>query len=302
VDFPKMQQGGLRAAAFIAYVPQGKRDAEGHAAAAARAEAMLRHIRARADGETRHFCAGPAELEAVFAGEGLAVISAVENGYAMGRDLTAPARWKALGACYLTLTHNGHNEIADSAIPRPDLGDAVAEHGGLSDFGRQAVAVLNRVGLMLDVSHVAKSAMLQAAALSRSPLVATHACCRALCDHPRNLDDEQLDMLKEVGGLIQITAMTTFLRKPEPGMRPHASVADMAEHVDYAVRRIGLEHVGVSSDFDGGGGVTGWQNAAETAGVTEALRARGYDEAALRLLWSGNFVRVWKRAEEVAAG
>jgi membrane dipeptidase len=131
-------------------------------------------------------------------------------------------------------------------------------------------------------------------------VLATHACCRALRDHPRNLDDEQLDALRDVGGLIQITAMPSFLRRPEPGTRPEASVADMAEHVDYAVRRIGLAHVGISSDFDGGGGVTGWHNAAETAGLTEALRARGYDEAALRLLWSGNFLRVWKRAEAVA--
>ena len=303
VDFPKMLRGGLRAAVFIAYLPQGKRDAEGHAAAAERAEAMLRHIRGRADGQARRFCASSAELEAVFASEtGLAVLSAVENGYAMGRDLAAPARWKALGACYLTLTHNGHNEIADSAIPRPELGDAQAEHGGLAAFGHEAIRALNQAGVMVDISHVAKPAMLQAAEVSRSPVLATHTACRALCDHPRNLDDEQLDALKQVGGLAQITAVMSFLRKTPPNGRYNASVQDMADHVDHAVRRIGIEHVGLSSDFDGGGGVQGWKDASETQGLTRALRDRGYDEAALRLLWSGNFLRLWRRAEAVAAG
>ena len=305
VDFPKMRKGGLRAAVFVAYLPQGKRDAEGHAAAAERAEAMLAHIRSRADGKARRFCATAAELAALYetdaANGPLGVLSAVENGYAMGRDLSAPARWKAQGACYLTLTHNGHNEIADSAIPRPELGDGPSERNGLSTFGREAIGALNQAGMMVDISHVAKPAMLQAAELSRSPVLATHACCRALCDHPRNLDDEQLDALRQVGGLVQITAVMSFLNKTSPTGRYHATVEDMARHVDYAVARIGIEHVGLSSDFDGGGGVQGWKDASETPGLTQALRDRGYDEAALRLLWSGNFLRVW-RATEAAAG
>ena len=196
VDFPKMARGGLNAAIFIAYVGQGKRDAAGHEAAAARAEAMLRHIRARADGEARRFCATADELEACFAAGALAVMSAVENGYAMGHDLGAPARWKALGACYLTLTHDGHNDLADSARPRPQLGDAPEEHGGLSPLGRAAIGALNRAGMLVDVSHVSKPGMLQAAELSRTPIVATHTACRALCDHPRGIDDEQLDALR----------------------------------------------------------------------------------------------------------
>ncbi len=301
VDFPKMARGGLRAAIFIAYVPQGRRDEAGHAAAAERAEAMLRHIRARADGEARRFCATAAELEACFEAGALGVLSAVENGYAMGHDLSAPARWKALGACYLTLTHDGHNDLADSARPKPALGDAPAEHGGLSALGRQAIAALNRAGMLVDVSHVAKPAMLQAAEASRVPVVATHTACRALRDHPRNLDDEQLDALKAVGGLAQITAVPSFLRAAPPGQDSVASVEDMADHVDHAVRRIGIEHVGLSSDFDGGGGVRGWENAAETAGLSAALLARGYGRRELGLLWSGNFLRLM-RAAEAAAG
>ena len=300
VDFPKMERGGLRAAIFIAYVGQGKRDGDGHAAAAARAEAMLRHIRDRADGVHRRFCATPGELEACHAAGALAVLSAVENGYAMGHDLGAPARWKALGACYLTLTHDGHNDLSDSARPRPALGDAAEEHGGLSPLGRQAVAALNAAGLLVDVSHVSKPGMLQAAELSRSPIVATHTACRALCDHPRGIDDEQLDALRSVAGLAQITAVPAFLKRVPDGQPNPASVEDMADHVDHAVRRIGIEHVGLSSDFDGGGGVAGWQNAAESEGLTAALAARGYGAREIGLLWSGNFLRLWRRAEALA--
>jgi membrane dipeptidase len=300
VDFPKMARGGLSAAVFIAYVPQGRRDAAGHAAAAERAEAMLHHIRGRADGAARRFCATPDELLACHEAGALAVLSAVENGYAMGHDLSAPARWRALGACYLTLTHDGHNDLSDSARPREPLGDAAEEHGGLSALGRRAVAALNAAGMLVDVSHVSKPGMMQAADVSRSPVVATHTACRALCDHPRGIDDEQLDMLRLVGGLAQITAVPSFLRPtPEGGKNP-ASVEDMADHVDHAVRRIGIEHVGLSSDFDGGGGVEGWQNAAETAGLTAALERRGYGARELGLLWSGNFLRIWRQAQAIA--
>jgi membrane dipeptidase len=301
VDFPKMARGGLRAAVFIAYVGQGKRDAAGHAAAAARAEAMLHHIRARADGDARHFCATPDDLLACHEAGALAVLSAVENGYAMGHDLGAPARWRALGACYLTLTHDGHNDLSDSARPREQLGDSAAEHGGLSPLGRQAVAALNAAGMLVDVSHVSKPGMLQAAEVSRSPIVATHTACRALHDHPRGIDDAQLDALRAVGGLAQITAVPAFLRPtPEGGKNP-ASVEDMVDHVDHAVRRIGIEHVGLSSDFDGGGGVEGWQTAAETAGLTAALERRGYGAREIGLLWSGNFLRIWRQAQAIAA-
>ena len=296
VDYPKMARGGLRAAVFIAYVAQGRRDDSGHAAAAGSVEAMLRHIRARADGDTRRFCATPDELEACFVAGGTAVLSAVENGYAMGRDLSAPRRWRALGAHYLTLTHDGHNEIADSARPRPALGDAESEHGGLSAFGRQAIAALNAAGMLVDVSHVSKAGMMQAAELSRSPIVATHTACRALCDHPRCIDDEQLDAIRAVGGVAQITALDAFLRTVPQGQANDASVEDLVNHVDHAVARIGIEHVGLSSDFDGGGGIRGWKDASETANVTAALVARGYDARAIGLLWSGNYLRVWRTA------
>jgi membrane dipeptidase len=302
VDYPKMRRGGMSAAIFIAYLPQGPRTPEGHAAAAARAEAMLRAIAASAAPEAAHarYCTTPEELEAAKAAGLTGVMSAVENGYAMGKDLSRLALWKSLGAVYLTLTHNGHNLLADSAIPRPDLGDAATLHGGLSPLGRQAIAEMNRVGLLVDVSHVSRDGMLQACEASRTPVVATHTCCAALRAHPRNLDDEQLDALKAVGGLAQITAVASFLREGQGGQPARATVADYADHVDHAVRRIGIEHVGLSSDFDGGGGFTGWHDAAETANVTAELHRRGYGAREIGLLWSGNFLRLMQAAARAA--
>jgi len=300
VDFPKMTRGGLKAAVFIAYTPQGKRDAEGLAAAAARAEAMLRHIRTRADGSTRRFCTNAAELEAAHEAGALAVLSAVENGNAMARDLSRLKLWRDLGAIYLTLTHDGHNDLADAARPKPDLGDAAQEHGGLSPLGRDAIREMNRVGLLVDVSHSAKSTMMQAAEFSRAPIAATHSCCRALCDHPRNLDDEQLDMLRATGGLVQITALDAFLRAAPPGGKSPATIKDMVDHVDHAVARIGLDHVGLSSDFDGGGGIPGWKDASETANLTAELHARGYGAREIDLLWSGNFRRLLRQVQRTA--
>ena len=152
--------------------------------------------------------------------------------------------------------------------------------------------------MLIDVAHVSRDTMLQAAALSRTPVLSTHSCIRALCDHPRNLDDEQLDALRDVGGVVQITAVSAFLRADA---KPDAvTVADFVDHIDYAVRRIGIEHVGISSDFDGGGWFTGWHNAADSANLTVELLHRGYDRQEIAALWGGNFLRLLRIAEEMA--
>jgi membrane dipeptidase len=302
VDLPKMRRGGVGCGFFVAYIPQARRRHDTEAAVFERAVGMLHAIRAMAEhpGENAaRFVVTADDIERARADGVLAIAAAVENGFAVGDDLGRLRPLRDLGARYLTLTHNGHNALADSAIARSDLGDAPAEHGGLSGLGRDAIAELNRLGMLVDVSHVAKSAMLQAAEISRTPIVASHSCIRALCDHPRNLDDEQLDVLRDVGGVVQITAVSGFLRaqaKPEA-----VTPADFADHVDYAVRRIGIEHVGISSDFDGGGGFAGWRNAGESASITAELAGRGYDRDALALLWSGNFLRLLRRAEALAA-
>lgn len=301
VDLPKMQRGGLSAGCFAAYVPQGKRDRAGQDAAYARAVGMLESIRAmgrRVDAITARLTSSADEIEAAWRDGALAVIPAVENGHAVGTDLGRLRKFREMGARYLTLTHNGHNDLADSCNPRADLGDTPEEHGGLSPLGREAVGALNRLGMLIDVSHVAKSGMMQAAACSRTPILATHSCVRALCDHPRNLDDEQLDVLREVGGLIQITAVAAFLRPR--GKAEQIGVADYVDHVEYAVRRIGIAHVGISSDFDGGGGFAGWRDAAESPNLTEELWRRGFGRDEIAALWGGNFLRLLRAAEAEA--
>jgi membrane dipeptidase len=229
----------------------------------------------------------------------LAIIPAVENGHAIGEDLAMLERFRALGVAYITMTHNGHNRLADSANPRRDLGDAPALHGGISALGRDAIAEMNRLGILVDVSHVSRQAMLQAVAESHVPVVATHSCAAALCDHPRNLDDFQLDTLRDTGGLVQITAMPPFLRAR--GRSDTVGVSDFVDHIDYVVRRIGVAHCGISSDFDGGGAITGWRHAGESGNMTAELVRRGYDEGEIAALWGGNFLRLMKKAEEYAA-
>jgi len=297
VDLPKMRAGGLDAGCFVAFVPQTGRTPAQCDEAWARAVAMLHTIGAM--DATRHgisarVCATADAVEQAHASDAIAVIPAVENGHAIGEDLGRLAELRALGVCYITLTHNGHNLLADSANPRRDLGDHETLHGGLSELGRAAVTEMNRLGIMVDVSHVSRQAMLQAVGLSAAPVVATHSCAAALCDHPRNLDDMQLDALRDSGGLVQITAMPPFLRAR--GRADDTGVAHFCNHIDYVVNRVGLAHCGISSDFDGGGAIKGWSDASETPNITAELVRRGYGHAEIAALWGGNFLRVMRAA------
>ena len=310
VDIPKMRAGGLWAGCFAAYVPQGALDAAGHQAATTRAFAMLARIAEMgalpggpdAGRMPTRLCDTAAGIEQAHRDGCIAIVSAVENAYAFGEDLSVIGRFRQEGVRYVTLTHNGHNAIADSAIPRRDLGDAETRHGGLSALGREAVAEMNRHGMLVDVSHLSRDAMLQSVQASSTPVVATHSCIRALCDHRRNLDDTQLDALRESGGLIQITAMPGFLRpRGESPRGGEAGIADFVDHIDYAVARIGVEHVGISSDFDGGGAIRGWSNASESANVTAELVRRGYSASEIGAFWSGNFLRLLRQAEDHVA-
>ena len=228
----------------------------------------------------------------------LAIVPCVENGFAVGADLSRIAEFRRRGAIYMTMTHNGHNALADSCNPRRDLGDRETEHGGLSTFGRAAVAAMNKVGMLVDVAHTSRDTMVQAAEVSRSPIVSTHSCVSALCDHSRNMTDWQLDVIRDVHGVIQITAVSAFLK---PNAKPEeVTVADFADHIDHAVKRIGIDHVGISSDFDGGGGFSDWHDAGQSPNITIELVRRGYDRGALEKLWGGNFLRVMRVAEGLA--
>lgn len=297
-DPARMRAGGLRAACFAAYVPQGPRTAEGFAAAKGRALSMLAAIRAMGEEDGMRLAATAAELRDAFAAERVAVIPCVENGHALGEDLGLLTEFHALGARYMTLCHNGHNLLCDSSNPRADLGDGPTLHGGLSGFGREAVAGMNRLGMLVDVSHTSQQTALQAVQASRTPVVATHSCVRALCDVPRNVDDLLLDALRDTDGMVNITAVSSFVR---PGAKPdNVTVSDYVDHIDYVVERCGLAHVGISSDFDGGGYFSGWMDASESPNLTAELVRRGYGAHEIAQLWAGNFLRLLERAEAAA--
>ena len=295
MDIPKMHAGGLKAACLVAYVPQGKLDQEGFDAATSRALAMLETINWIGHHHAVRLAPAVDDIAAAAAAHLPAIIPVVENGHAIGTDLANIARFRAAGARYITLTHNGHNALADSAVPRRDLGDETTLHGGLSDLGRAAIIEMNRLGVVVDVSHTSRATMLEAAAQSKFPVVASHSCVRALCNHPRNLDDTQLDIMAATGGVVQITAVPYFVRRG--GSVHDTSISHFCDHVDYVVRRIGIDHVGIGSDFDGGGELVDWRDVSQCANVTMELVGRGYNEEQIAKIWGGNFLRVLRASE-----
>ena len=343
VNLNKMRAGGLDAAFFIVYVGQTERSPENYAQAEADAMTKFAAIHRMTD-ELYPDQIGLAyradDIESLV-GEGrLAAAIGIENGYVIGRDLALLDRYYELGARYVTLVHNGHNDLADSAQPRPAFGDAPSEHGGVSAFGAAVIERMNDLGIMVDVSHASKQSALDAMRISRAPVIASHSSVRAVGDHVRNMDDETLLALRDNGGVIQIVAFDSYLSIHPPeraeAMRallerldlsapvdpatlsealqgeflrgvgeindrwPPADLQAFVDHIDYAVDLIGIDHVGISSDFGGGGGVIGWSDALETPNVTSDLIERGYSAEQINQLWSGNLLRVWREVENVA--
>ncbi len=298
VNLDKMEEGGLDAAFFIVYVGQTERTPENYTAAARDAMTKFDAIHRMTDTlypDRIELAYSTDDYLRITAAGKLAAAIGIENGYVIGTDLTTLDRYHELGARYVTLVHNGHNDLADSAQPRLDFGDDRAEHGGLSDLGRNAVRRMNELGIMVDISHASKAAADQAIAASAAPVIASHSSVRAVTDHPRNLDDESLLLLRDNGGVVQIVAF-----EPYVSSEPDADVDDLIDHIDYAVNLIGIDHVGISSDFGGGGGIAGWNDALETPNVTAELIERGYSPADIGKLWGGNLIRVWSEVERVA--
>ncbi len=355
VDLVKMEEGGLAGAFLIVYVGQtANLNAEGYARAHEQAiekfEAIHRLTEklAPARAEIAYTAADARRIHQ--AGKRVIFIG-VENGFPIGSDISNVKKFHDLGGRRIIKKHNGHSQLSDSNTGERD---GVWLHNGLSPLGRQVIAEMNRLGMMIDVSHPSKASMLQTVALSKAPIIASHSGARALCGHSRNMDDEQLDALKKNGGVIQLVAFNSYtkcnarrdaereaaiaeLRKqygitatsrvdvqraiealPDDRRNaylaaqeditarrypsdPPATVKDFVDHIDYVVKRIGIDHVGISSDFDGGGGVEGWRSASETVNVTAELVRRGYTEAEIAKIWGGNLLRVMEQVEKVAA-
>jgi membrane dipeptidase len=382
VNLPKMQEGGLDVAFFVVYVGQGPLTPEGYdnayKQAIAKFDAIHRLTKEIAP-DRIELALSAADVRRIAASGKKVAMIGVENGYPIGLDISRVKEFYDRGARYLSLAHNGHSQLADS-----NNGEASNTwmHNGLSDLGRQVIAEANKWGIMVDLSHPSKAANMQAMALSKAPVIASHSSARALANHSRNMDDEQLRALKKNGGVVQTVAFSSYVKTDSPervkaldavrqefglppgtplggrggrggrgrgdappaaggaaaaagGQRqgggrgqsalaqlseekraellkrlaevnekfppaPRATVKDFVDHIDYIVKLIGVDHVGISSDFDGGGGVEGWNDASETFNVTLELVRRGYSEEQIGKLWSGNLLRVMEQVRQIA--
>ena len=355
VTLPKMEAGGLDVAWFVVFTGQGPHTDEGYAAAYENAidkfDAIHRLTEEIAPDRIELALTSDDVRRIVASGKKVAMIG-VENAYPLGTDISRVEEFHARGARYMSLAHTGPSQLSDAHGEADNF-----LHNGLSDLGREAIAEMNRLGIMIDISHPSKPSIMQTLELTRAPVVASHSAARALSDVSRNLDDEQLRGVAENGGVVQTVALRSFVNTTKNAARSEAmgaiqaeiaaemgiemvgrreimampdderdairekmaevraaaaerlgedgpadvSVADFVDHIDYMVNLIGLEHVGISSDFDGGGGVAGWDDASETFGVTLELVRRGYTEEEIGMLWSGNLLRVLDEVQEVAA-
>jgi microsomal dipeptidase-like Zn-dependent dipeptidase len=324
VNIPKMVHGGLDLAWFIVYTGQGGLNAGGYQKAEANAQAKFDAIHRLVEQYA------PKKIELAVSskdidslrkmGKKVAMIG-VENAYPLGEDLNEVKRYYDLGARYMSLAHNGHNQFSDSNTGEFDN---TAKHNGISEMGRKVIDSMNYYGIMVDISHPSKEAIRQTIAHSKAPVIASHSGARTLSDHPRNLDNEQLQWVKESGGVVQTVALALFVNKDkhekyqealktlenlenEEALEalkkeyPPVGVADFVDQIDYIKNKIGVDHVGISSDFDGGGGIEGWADASETFNVTLELVRRGYSEEEIAKIWGGNLLRVLEETAKVAS-
>lgn len=293
VDFPKMREGHLDVSTMVAYLPQGDCTPEASEAATAQAFKTLAEIEQRvAHAPGVVLAQHPAQLYRNKLEGKLSVMRGIENGYAIGKDLQNVEKFARMGVVYITLCHNGDNDICDSARRSSQ------RHGGLSAFGRDVVREMNRCGLMVDLSHAAETSFYDALQCSTTPIVCSHASSRAMCNHPRNLTDDQLRALAQVGGVAQVTLYHGFLRLEEEGIP--ATITDGVRHLMHMIDVAGIDHVGIGTDFDGDGGVPGCACASELINFTRLLLAEGLTIHDLQKIWGGNWLRVMQQCQDTA--
>ena len=324
VNIPKMIEGGLDVSWLIVYTSQGELNKNGYKKAAinaqAKFDAIYRLVYDYAPNKIGLATTSKEVESLVKLGKKVAMIG-VENAYPIGEDLNEIRRYAKLGARYMSLAHNGHNQFSDSNTGEFDN---TSKHNGISELGKKAIDSMNYYGIMVDISHPSKEAIRQTIAYSKAPVIASHSSARALSDHPRNLDDEQLFWVKENGGVVQTVALALFVNKVKHEKYlnaienledksnkedleklkkefPPVNISDFVDHIDYIKNKIGIDHVGISSDFDGGGGIEGWQDASETLNVTLELVKRGYTEEEISNIWSGNLLRVLDEVQEISS-
>ena len=337
VDFPRMKEGGLDAQFFAVFVGQGPRTPEGNAAVKAKAlgiyEGILRSVAANAN--QAEIALKPDDAYRLKKQGKRAIFIGLENGYALANDITMVKKYYDMGMRYITLCHTSNNDICDSSTEKKKG----AEYHGLSDFGKEVVAEMNRVGMMIDVSHISDDSFMDVIRLSKVPVIASHSCARAICDHPRNLTDEDLHALAKNGGVIQMCFLSDYVKKPDPNPKrdsamavvskkyndfqgltdeqsrdawkeyreagkkfPNklATVQEMVDHIDHIVKVIGINYVGIGTDFDGGGDLSGCRDVSMMGNITLELVKRGYSEKDIEKIWGGNFMRVFREVQKSA--
>lgn len=288
VDLCKMTEGRLDATIMVAYLEQRERTAEALSAATAKADCILTQIEemVAAHAAVVGIAHTPADLYRLKREGKKAIMLGIENGYAIGRDLSRLRHFRDRGIVYMTLCHNGDNDICDSAKGQ-------GEHGGLSAFGRDVVREMNRLGILVDLSHAAERSFYDALELSRTPIVCSHSSARSLCDVPRNLTDAQMKALAQRAGVAQVTLYKGFLRRDG-----EATILDAVAHLNHMVSVMGVEHVGIGTDFDGDGGIPGCASASEVINFTRRLLAERYSKEDIARIWGGNFLRVMQMVQE----
>ena len=289
VDLHKMTEGKLDATIMVAYLKQLELTDEALLAATAKADRILNEIEAMVAKSCSYvdIAYTPADLYRLKAEGKKAIMLGIENGYAIGKDISNIERFRKRGVVYMTLCHNGNNQLCGSAR----FND---EGMGVNAFGEQVIKEMNRVGMMVDISHAGEQTFYDALNISTKPIVASHSSARALCNHPRNLTDAQLKALADKGGVAQVTLYSGFLK--EQGM---ATIQDAIDHLNHMVNIMGIEHVGIGTDFDGDGGITGCASASELINFTRCLLKERYNEADIRRIWGGNFLRVMEEVQKV---
>lgn len=289
VDFPKMKAGGVDGAFFALYTPPEMKGAEATRHALDMLSATYDACEENADVAALAF--SPEEAEENRSQGLLSVFLGMENAEPIGESLSLLRTFYRLGVSYVTLTHNADNAVADSAAQG-------TRWGGLSPFGREVVAEMNALGMMIDLSHASDKTFWDCIKYSKAPIVATHSCCRAICGHRRNLTDDMLDALGDKDGYVGINFYPFFLSDRMDESHPwRAGVRDIVDHIDHAVQMAGIGHVGLGSDFDGIEDFTpeGLENISKMGLVLDEMRRRGYSENAVSKVAGQNLLDVWRR-------
>lgn len=289
VDLHKMNEGHLDASIMVAYLKQEERDEASLNAATAKANRILSEIEGMVEENKGSVSLAftPQDLYRNKRAGKKSIMLGIENGYAIGRNLENVELFRKRGVVYMTLCHNGDNDICDSAKGK-------GEHGGVSEFGEKVIKEMNRVGMMVDLSHGGEKSFYDAIEISQKPIVCSHSSARFLCDHPRNLTDDQMRKLAQTGGVAQVTFYNGFLRTDG-----NATIIDAIQHLNHMVDIMGIEHVGIGTDFDGDGGVPGLASASELINFTRRLLAERYSDDDIELIWGKNFLRVMTEVQNI---